>query len=131
MFTNVNLFPKLETSCSMENGRPPDPADWAVMDVVNYFRTAGFEEQASAFQEQAQNELPVTSSQHLLGCYSGDLSPDPHRLMRTFDLDLTTVERRLDIDYIQQMLTLKCLCVRHKHYCDFCSYFVTVILILL
>lgn len=36
----------------MENGRPPDPADWAVMDVVNYFRTAGFEEQASAFQEQ-------------------------------------------------------------------------------
>uniref|UniRef100_A0A8C8UB94 Sterile alpha motif domain-containing protein 13 n=1 Tax=Peromyscus maniculatus bairdii TaxID=230844 RepID=A0A8C8UB94_PERMB len=35
---------------SMENGRPPDPADWAVMDVVNYFRTAGFEEQA--FQEQ-------------------------------------------------------------------------------
>ncbi|XP_077844154.1 sterile alpha motif domain-containing protein 13 isoform X9 [Macaca mulatta] len=36
----------------MENGRPPDPADWAVMDVVNYFRTVGFEEQASAFQEQ-------------------------------------------------------------------------------
>ncbi|KAF7475964.1 sterile alpha motif domain-containing protein 13 isoform X2 [Marmota monax] len=36
----------------MENGRPPDPADWAVMDVVNYFRTAGFEEQATAFQEQ-------------------------------------------------------------------------------
>ncbi|XP_063113683.1 sterile alpha motif domain-containing protein 13 isoform X1 [Cavia porcellus] len=38
--------------CSMENGRPPDPADWAVMDVVDYFRTAGFEEQARAFQEQ-------------------------------------------------------------------------------
>ncbi|XP_054388414.1 sterile alpha motif domain-containing protein 13 isoform X2 [Pongo abelii] len=37
---------------SMENGRPPDPADWAVMDVVNYFRTVGFEEQANAFQEQ-------------------------------------------------------------------------------
>nr|XP_021503664.1 sterile alpha motif domain-containing protein 13 [Meriones unguiculatus] len=37
---------------SMENGRPPDPADWAVMDVVDYFRTAGFEEQASVFQEQ-------------------------------------------------------------------------------
>lgn len=36
----------------MENGRPPDPADWAVMDVVNYFRTAGFEEQANVFQEQ-------------------------------------------------------------------------------
>lgn len=37
---------------SPENGRPLDPADWAVTDVVNYFRTAGFEEQASAFQEQ-------------------------------------------------------------------------------
>ncbi|XP_037682699.1 sterile alpha motif domain-containing protein 13 isoform X1 [Choloepus didactylus] len=37
---------------SLENGRPPDPADWAVVDVVDYFRTAGFEEQASAFQEQ-------------------------------------------------------------------------------
>lgn len=37
---------------SLDNGRPPDPADWAVVDVVNYFRTAGFEEQANAFQEQ-------------------------------------------------------------------------------
>lgn len=37
---------------SLENGRPLDPADWAVTDVVNYFRTAGFEEQANAFQEQ-------------------------------------------------------------------------------
>ncbi|XP_054995855.1 sterile alpha motif domain-containing protein 13 [Sorex araneus] len=37
---------------SMENGRPPDPADWAVIDVVNYFRTVGFEEQATAFEEQ-------------------------------------------------------------------------------
>ncbi|XP_060088100.1 sterile alpha motif domain-containing protein 13 isoform X3 [Heteronotia binoei] len=36
----------------VENGRPPDPADWAVTDVVNYFRTVGFEEQANAFQEQ-------------------------------------------------------------------------------
>ncbi|XP_053247889.1 sterile alpha motif domain-containing protein 13 isoform X2 [Podarcis raffonei] len=36
----------------VENGRPPDPADWAVTDVVNYFRTVGFEEQAHAFQEQ-------------------------------------------------------------------------------
>ncbi|XP_051713514.1 sterile alpha motif domain-containing protein 13 isoform X2 [Oryctolagus cuniculus] len=44
----------LWTGCvgSVENGRPPDPADWAVMDVVNYFRTAGFEEQANVFQEQ-------------------------------------------------------------------------------
>ncbi|XP_075471785.1 sterile alpha motif domain-containing protein 13 isoform X1 [Ascaphus truei] len=37
---------------SVENGRPPDPAHWAVADVVSYFRTAGFEEQASAFQDQ-------------------------------------------------------------------------------
>ncbi|MEE6494670.1 hypothetical protein FKM82_001834, partial [Ascaphus truei] len=37
---------------SVENGRPPDPAHWAVDDVVSYFRTAGFEEQASAFQDQ-------------------------------------------------------------------------------
>lgn len=43
----------LDVKNSVENGRPPDPADWAVRDVVNYFRTAGFEEQASAFQEQS------------------------------------------------------------------------------
>ncbi|XP_062437509.1 sterile alpha motif domain-containing protein 13 isoform X1 [Rhea pennata] len=42
----------LDVKNSVENGRPPDPADWAVIDVVNYFRTAGFEEQANAFQEQ-------------------------------------------------------------------------------
>ncbi|KAJ7410133.1 Sterile alpha motif domain-containing protein 13 [Willisornis vidua] len=42
----------LDVKNSVENGRPPDPADWAVTDVVNYFRTAGFEEQANAFQEQ-------------------------------------------------------------------------------
>ncbi|XP_069088299.1 sterile alpha motif domain-containing protein 13 isoform X4 [Pleurodeles waltl] len=38
--------------CSVENGRPPDLADWAVADVHSYFRAAGFEEQARAFQEQ-------------------------------------------------------------------------------
>lgn len=37
---------------SLENWRPPSPADWAMVDVVNYFWTEGFEEQASAFQEQ-------------------------------------------------------------------------------
>ncbi|KAJ7332555.1 hypothetical protein JRQ81_014735 [Phrynocephalus forsythii] len=42
----------LHTENLVENGRPPDPADWAVTDVVNYFRTVGFEEQANAFQEQ-------------------------------------------------------------------------------
>lgn len=47
---------------SVENGRPPDPADWAVTDVVNYFRTAGFEEQAIAFQEQVTWEAHVNPS---------------------------------------------------------------------
>nr|XP_009671527.1 PREDICTED: sterile alpha motif domain-containing protein 13 isoform X1 [Struthio camelus australis] len=47
----------LDVKNSVENGRPPDPADWAVIDVVNYFRTAGFEEQANAFQEQHICEL--------------------------------------------------------------------------
>ncbi|XP_051852796.1 sterile alpha motif domain-containing protein 13 [Antechinus flavipes] len=37
---------------AIENGRPLDPVDWAVIDVVNYFRTVGFAEQAIAFQEQ-------------------------------------------------------------------------------
>eukprot|EP00071_Canis_lupus_P006719 XP_005622066.1 sterile alpha motif domain-containing protein 13 isoform X4 [Canis lupus familiaris] len=56
---------------SMENGRPPDPADWAVMDVVNYFRTAGFEEQASAFQEQ---RLGIQDKEDCrLGVWSGCL----------------------------------------------------------
>ncbi|XP_026710170.1 sterile alpha motif domain-containing protein 13 isoform X1 [Athene cunicularia] len=49
----------LDVKNSVENGRPPDPADWAVIDVVNYFRTAGFEEQANAFQEQVLDLLPL------------------------------------------------------------------------
>ncbi|XP_018589783.1 sterile alpha motif domain-containing protein 13 [Scleropages formosus] len=40
------------TGSSMENGQPADPADWAIADVVNYFRAAGFEEQANAFEDQ-------------------------------------------------------------------------------
>lgn len=36
----------------MENGQLPDPANWAVADVVNYFKATGFEEQATAFQDQ-------------------------------------------------------------------------------
>ncbi|KAG9350892.1 hypothetical protein AGOR_G00149280 [Albula goreensis] len=42
----------MDTKSPMENGQLPDPADWAVTDVVNYFKAAGFEEQASAFQDQ-------------------------------------------------------------------------------
>lgn len=30
----------------------PDPANWGVADVVNYFKATGFEEQATAFQDQ-------------------------------------------------------------------------------
>uniref|UniRef100_A0A8C3FZ54 SAM domain-containing protein n=1 Tax=Chrysemys picta bellii TaxID=8478 RepID=A0A8C3FZ54_CHRPI len=33
-------------------GKPSDPVEWTVMDVVDYFTEAGFAEQASAFQEQ-------------------------------------------------------------------------------
>ncbi|MBN3286604.1 SAM13 protein, partial [Polyodon spathula] len=36
----------------VENGQLPDPAHWAVSDVVNYFKAAGFDEQACAFQDQ-------------------------------------------------------------------------------
>uniref|UniRef100_A0A0E9VVL4 SAM domain-containing protein n=2 Tax=Anguilla anguilla TaxID=7936 RepID=A0A0E9VVL4_ANGAN len=42
----------MDTKSPMENGQLPDPADWAVTDVVNYFKAAGFEEQANAFQDQ-------------------------------------------------------------------------------
>ncbi|EPY77071.1 hypothetical protein CB1_001326026 [Camelus ferus] len=52
---------------SLENGRPPDPADWAVMDVVNYFRTAGFEEQANAFQEQYNRDNDKLNN--VFGCF--------------------------------------------------------------
>ncbi|KAH0618470.1 hypothetical protein JD844_017702 [Phrynosoma platyrhinos] len=53
----------LDTENLVENGRPPDPADWAVTDVVNYFRTVGFEEQANAFQEQTDKEPEVLGVQ--------------------------------------------------------------------
>uniref|UniRef100_A0A8C9PI04 SAM domain-containing protein n=1 Tax=Spermophilus dauricus TaxID=99837 RepID=A0A8C9PI04_SPEDA len=33
-------------------GKPTDPVEWTVMDVVEYFTEAGFPEQATAFQEQ-------------------------------------------------------------------------------
>ncbi|KAL0966261.1 hypothetical protein UPYG_G00293090 [Umbra pygmaea] len=42
----------LEAKIVVENGQLPDPADWAVTDVVNYFKAAGFEEQANAFGNQ-------------------------------------------------------------------------------
>ncbi|KAL4656052.1 sterile alpha motif domain-containing protein 13-like [Arapaima gigas] len=42
----------VDTKNLLENGQFPDPADWAVADVVDYFKAAGFEEQATAFQDQ-------------------------------------------------------------------------------
>ncbi|KAM8888421.1 sterile alpha motif domain-containing protein 13 isoform 1-T1 [Synchiropus picturatus] len=41
-----------KSSSPVENGQLPDPANWAVVDVVNYFKATGFEEQATAFQDQ-------------------------------------------------------------------------------
>ncbi|KAK6484804.1 sterile alpha motif domain-containing protein 13-like isoform X1 [Huso huso] len=41
-----------DTKNPVENGQLPDPAHWAVSDVVNYFKAAGFDEQACAFQDQ-------------------------------------------------------------------------------
>ena len=40
------------THSPVENGQLPDPANWGVADVVNYFKATGFEEQATAFQDQ-------------------------------------------------------------------------------
>uniref|UniRef100_A0A8C9VP38 Sterile alpha motif domain containing 13 n=1 Tax=Scleropages formosus TaxID=113540 RepID=A0A8C9VP38_SCLFO len=49
----VTCLSLLLSFCSLlENGQFPDPADWAVADVVDYFKAAGFEEQATAFQDQ-------------------------------------------------------------------------------
>ncbi|XP_061682345.1 sterile alpha motif domain-containing protein 13 isoform X1 [Syngnathoides biaculeatus] len=42
----------VDTKSPAENGQLPDPANWAVADVVNYFKATGFEEQATAFQDQ-------------------------------------------------------------------------------
>nr|XP_023674796.1 sterile alpha motif domain-containing protein 13-like isoform X2 [Paramormyrops kingsleyae] len=42
----------VDTKNLLENGELPDPADWAVADVVDYFKAAGFEEQAAAFKDQ-------------------------------------------------------------------------------
>ncbi|XP_076151408.1 sterile alpha motif domain-containing protein 13-like isoform X2 [Alosa pseudoharengus] len=42
----------VETKNTVENGQFPDPSEWAVTDVVDYFKAAGFEEQADAFKDQ-------------------------------------------------------------------------------
>uniref|UniRef100_UPI00398EB6FF sterile alpha motif domain-containing protein 1-like isoform X2 n=1 Tax=Pristiophorus japonicus TaxID=55135 RepID=UPI00398EB6FF len=35
-----------------ENGKSVDPTEWSIADVVNYFKEAGFPEQAGAFEDQ-------------------------------------------------------------------------------
>ncbi|XP_060686630.1 sterile alpha motif domain-containing protein 13 isoform X1 [Hemiscyllium ocellatum] len=40
------------TKSPTENGKLLDPAEWTILDVFNYFKKAGFEDQAVAFQEQ-------------------------------------------------------------------------------
>eukprot|EP00062_Callorhinchus_milii_P024833 gi/632985165/ref/XP_007909525.1/ PREDICTED: atherin-like [Callorhinchus milii] len=35
-----------------ENGKPLDPTEWSIADVVNYFKEAGFPDQAKAFEDQ-------------------------------------------------------------------------------
>ncbi|XP_067845933.1 sterile alpha motif domain-containing protein 13 [Heptranchias perlo] len=40
------------TKSPIENGKLIDPAEWTILDVFNYFKKAGFEDQAVAFQEQ-------------------------------------------------------------------------------
>ncbi|GAA6214152.1 sterile alpha motif domain-containing protein 13 [Lates japonicus] len=42
----------VDNKSPVENGQMPDPANWGVTDVVNYFKATGFEEQATAFQDQ-------------------------------------------------------------------------------
>ncbi|XP_059504145.1 sterile alpha motif domain-containing protein 13 isoform X2 [Stegostoma tigrinum] len=40
------------TKSPTENSKLLDPAEWTILDVFNYFKKAGFEDQAVAFQEQ-------------------------------------------------------------------------------
>lgn len=48
----VSLLSLLSPHSPVENGQLPDPSNWGVTDVVNYFKATGFEEQATAFQDQ-------------------------------------------------------------------------------
>lgn len=50
----------------VENGQLPDPSNWAVADVVNYFKATGFEEQAMAFQDQVWLLFPAQNFCHMM-----------------------------------------------------------------
>ncbi|XP_067892720.1 sterile alpha motif domain-containing protein 13 isoform X2 [Heterodontus francisci] len=49
------------TKSPTENGKLLDPAEWTILDVFNYFKKAGFEDQAAAFQEQESNLAPLNT----------------------------------------------------------------------
>ena len=73
---HVNLNPFPPPHSPVENGQVPDPANWGVADVVNYFKATGFEEQATAFQDQVGVGLccsarkPGSHDENKVGCQS-------------------------------------------------------------
>lgn len=65
-----DFFPPLSFFLStVENGQLPDPAHWAVADVVNYFKATGFEEQANAFQDQVSKIVLLILFLHFYTVY--------------------------------------------------------------
>lgn len=76
----INLWPCPRSP--VENGQLPDPANWGVADVVNYFKATGFEEQASAFQDQVRPRVPLRI-------------PDENKDVNFFHLHLTGNRRQV------------------------------------
>lgn len=74
----------VDVKSPVENGQLPDPANWGVTDVVNYFKATGFEEQATAFQDQVGSaSSPVRDTRRYPPCDSSkqtatSKSPSPH-----------------------------------------------------
>ncbi|KAI5101676.1 sterile alpha motif domain-containing protein 13 [Silurus meridionalis] len=68
----------METKSTVENGQLPDPAHWAVADVVNYFKATGFEEQANAFKDQMNVVTTVIGKREYR--FSGFVRYDPNLL---------------------------------------------------
>ncbi|XP_048377838.1 lethal(3)malignant brain tumor-like protein 3 isoform X2 [Stegostoma tigrinum] len=52
----IDMVPEEHSSTDRQlmekNGKPVDPTEWSIADVVNYFKEAGFPEQAAAFEDQ-------------------------------------------------------------------------------
>ncbi|KAG2461312.1 SAM13 protein, partial [Polypterus senegalus] len=71
----------------VENGQLPDPAEWAVLDVVNYFKAVGFEEQANAFQDQPNNNETQNDPPHdQLTCANHTVSKNKDESLGKVDL---------------------------------------------